>query len=56
LPGRAERVEREPLVGEELRLPPMISTLIDIRVPSGAVVAPAATCAGEHAWYSTRRS
>src|SRR3954465_8051906 len=34
----------------------MISTLSDIRRPSGAVVAPAATWAGEHAWYSASGS
>src|SRR5581483_11750584 len=33
-------------------LPPRTSTLIDIRRPSGAVVAPADTWAGEHDWYS----
>src|SRR3954466_11528983 len=30
----------------------MTSTLIDIRLPSGVVVNPAAICAGEHSWYS----
>src|SRR4051794_37927792 len=30
----------------------MTSTLNDIRLPSGVVVKPAATCAGEHSWYS----
>jgi hypothetical protein len=35
-----------------MRLPPIVSTLIDIRVPSGALVKPAAMCAGEHPWYS----
>jgi hypothetical protein len=35
-----------------MMLPPITSTLIDMRRPSGALVAPAATCAGEHLWYS----
>ncbi len=30
----------------------MISTLMDMRLPSGAVVNPAETCAGEQPWYS----
>ena len=30
----------------------MISTLIDMRSPSGVVVKPAATWAGEQPWYS----
>src|ERR1700722_7457205 len=33
-------------------LPPRTSTLMDIRRPSGAVVAPADTWAGEQDWYS----
>jgi hypothetical protein len=33
-------------------LPPRISTLIDMRRPSGDVVAPAEQCAGEQDWYS----